>query len=59
MNEFLNFIKDICMINQNDTSCIGLSKLNVNQDDTSFQAPIVQKKGEVKLSDLMRKNNYN
>lgn len=59
MNEILNFIKDICMLNKNDTGCIGLAKLNAADLSSDFQAPIVQKKGEVKLSDLMRKSNHN
>lgn len=57
MNEIINFIKDICMINKEDTSCIGLSKLNsFKQSEKQTPAP-KKNRGDIKISDLMRRTN--
>ena len=59
MNDFINFIKDMCMLNKEDTNGVGLSKLCTKKQQNETTSPIKRKtKGDVKISDLMRRTNY-
>jgi len=58
MNEFINFIKDILMLKKEDTSYIGLTRLN-GRDENVVPVKIAETpkkiRGEIKISDLMRR----
>ncbi len=56
MNEIIKFVKDILMINKEDTSYIGLTRLNQKKAVVVTQAKAEKKdKNDVKLSDLMKR----
>lgn len=55
MKEIINFIKDICMLKEQDKTFIGLSQFKYSKAPVIENKPPV-KKSEIKISDLMRKS---
>lgn len=57
MNEFISFLKDILMIKEEVSISIGLSQFKTSTVSVKPKEEKTIKNKEVKLSDLMRRNN--
>ena len=55
VTDFINFVKDILMLNKNDTIYIGLTRMS--QESKTSKITRKNKKGntDIKLSDLMKR----
>ena len=54
MRELLEFFKDIFMINSQEKGHIGLSKFKEKQARIIENEPVLRKRKDLKLSELMR-----